>query len=64
MKLEHIVALAVRCKYTVKARQVDTGFGYQRGQLRNEVQRLEEDMCGAVSVRRLELIAHLPGFGQ
>ena len=49
--------LAVRRKHPVEARQVDPRFGHQGRQTGNEVQRLEDDVRGAVSVRPLQLVA-------
>ena len=38
---------------TSKTRQICAGLRYQGNQLRDEVQRLEYDVCGAVAVRCL-----------
>lgn len=50
--------LAVRRKYPVKPGQVDAWFGHQGGQSCDEIQRLEFDMLGPVTVRRLEPTAN------
>ena len=55
---------AVRCEHAVEARQVDPGLWDQGGQSSNEVQRLEDDMCSAIVVRRLELITHVAIGGE
>ena len=39
---------AVRCEHTVKAGEVDAGFGHQGGQPGNEIQRLKDDVRGAI----------------
>ena len=49
--------LAVRGKYAIEARQVDPRLWHQGGEPGDEVQRLEDDMGGAIAVRRLELVA-------
>ncbi len=51
---------AVGGKYTVKPCQVHSRLGYQRRQLGNEIQRLEDDMRGAIAVGRFELVADIP----
>jgi hypothetical protein len=40
------------------------GLGHQGGQPGDEVQRLQNDVGGAVPVRGLECIAHIPLAGQ
>lgn len=57
---------AVGGEYAVEAGQIHTRFGHQGGQADDEVERLEDDVGGAVTIRSLELIAHisLPGQGQ
>ncbi len=50
---------AVRRKHAVESCQVHSGFGHQRRQLCNEVQRLKDDMRRAVPVRCLQLVAHV-----
>lgn len=40
----------------MKARQVDARAGNQRGQSREEIQRLENDVGGTVAVRGLERV--------
>jgi len=47
--------LAVRGKYPMEVRQIDPGFWHQGGEPGDEIERLEDDMRGAVTVRRLEL---------
>ena len=51
--------LAVRSKYTVKAREIDPGFRRECGQSGYKVQWLEDHMGGAVAVWRLQFIAKL-----
>ena len=46
--------LAVRREHAVNAGQVDPGFGHQRRQTGDEIQRLEDDVGGAVPVGCLE----------
>jgi len=41
--------LAVGCKYTMKADQVDSGFWHQGNQSGNKVQRLKYDVCCTVT---------------
>lgn len=41
-------------KYAVQARQVDPRLGHQGGESGDEVERLEDDMRGAIAVRCLE----------
>ena len=43
-------------KHTVKAGEVDAWLGHQSGQPGNEIQRLKDDVRGAVAVRCLELV--------
>jgi hypothetical protein len=38
----------------MKAGQVDPGLGHQGGEAGDEVERFEDDMGGAIAVRRLE----------
>ena len=45
----------------VEASEVDPWLGHQGSQSRDKVQRLENDMCGAVTEWGLQLIAHLAG---
>ncbi len=49
--------LMVGSKTAVKARQVDARAGDQGGQSRQEIQRFENDVGGAVAVRGLERVA-------
>ena len=48
--------LAVGGKHAMEARQVDLGLGHQGREPGDEVERLEDDMGGAIAVRRLELV--------
>ena len=41
----------------MEACQVDSGLGHQRFETSYEIQGLEDDMCGAVAIRRLQLLA-------
>jgi hypothetical protein len=50
---------AVGGEDSVEPSEVDPGFGHQGDQARNEVHRLEDDVCGAVAVRCLECVAHM-----
>jgi hypothetical protein len=43
----------------VKSSQVEPGLRYQGDKPRDEVQRLENHMRGAIALRRLELVAHI-----
>jgi len=47
----------------MEAGEIDSGFWYQGRQADNEVQRLEDDMGGAVAKLCLECIAH-PASGR
>jgi len=40
----------------MKTDQVDAGLRHQRGQPGNEIQRLKDDVRGAIAVRGLELV--------
>ena len=46
-------------KHAVKSSQINPRLRHQRDESRNEVQRLEDDMCGAIAVRGLEFVAHM-----
>jgi hypothetical protein len=46
--------LAVRREHTVEAREVDPGFEHQGDKPGDKVQRLEDDMRGAIAGRRLD----------
>ena len=48
---------AVRGKDIVEACQVDARFGYQGGQPRNEIQRIKDDVRGAIAVRGLGFLS-------
>jgi hypothetical protein len=43
------------------AGEVDAGARYERGKAGDEVLRTEQDVCGAVTERILELVNHLAG---
>ena len=43
----------------MKPCEIDLGFGHQRDESSNEVQQREDDVCGAIAVRRFELVAHM-----
>lgn len=47
--------LAVRCEHTVKTGEVDACLGHQGGEPDDEVQGLENDMRGAISIVLLAL---------
>ena len=49
---------------TSKSRQIHPWFGYQGRQPGDEIQRLEDDMGGAIPVGRLELVTDLAIGGQ
>ena len=51
---------AVGRKHPVVAGQIHPRPRHQRRQPRHEIQRLEDDVRGAVPVRRLELVANIP----
>ena len=40
----------------MEAGQIDPGLGHQGGEPGDEVERFEDDMGGAIAVRRLELV--------
>ena len=48
----------------MKASEVEAWSGYQSHQAGHEIQRFEQDVGGAVSVRGFELISHLSVAGQ
>ncbi len=50
---------AVGGKYTMKPCQVHSRLGHQRRQLGNEIQRLKDDVRGAIAVGRFELVADI-----
>lgn len=54
----------VRCEHAVISRLVSPRFRHQRHQPRHEVQRLEHHVRGAVTVRRLQRVAHLALGGE
>jgi len=56
--------LAVWRKDPVEASEVDSGFWHQGGQPGNEVNWFKYHMGSAITVGRLELIAHLAGGRQ
>ena len=43
-------------KYAMEAGQIDPRLGHQGGQPGDEIQRLEDNVCRAVAVRRLQLV--------
>jgi len=51
---------AVGCKNTVKPCQIHSRLRDHRRQLGNEIQRFEDDMRGAITVGRFELISDIP----
>ena len=56
--------MAVGVEHPVEAGEVDPRFRYQGGQAGDEVQGFEDDVGGAVAVRCLERISHIPLTGQ
>ena len=58
-RLHQCTVLAVRDKDSVESGGVHFWLGYQRGQPGDEVQRFEDDMCGAITVRRLKLLTDI-----
>ena len=50
---------AVGGEHAMKSCQVDAGLRHQRDKSGNEIHRLENHMCGAIAVRRFELVAHV-----
>ena len=54
----------LRGKHAVKARQMRPWRRHQRREPGHEIHRLEHDVRGAVAVRGLQAIAHLPLRGQ
>ena len=48
---------AVRGEYAVESSKVDPRLRHQRDKPGDEVQRLENDVRGAIAVRRFELVA-------
>ena len=55
---------AVGGENAVEAGQVDPGLGHQGDKPGDEIQRFEDDLRGAIAVRRLELVAHLAIVGE
>ena len=49
----------VRRKHPVETGEIDARFRHQRRQFCNEVQRLEDDMRGAVTIGGFQFLAHL-----
>ena len=43
----------------IQSCQVDAGFRHQRDESGDEIHRLEDDVRGAIAVRRFKLVAHL-----
>lgn len=56
--------LAVGGKDSVESGEIDPRLGYQCYQFRDEVQRLKDDMRGAITVRGFQFIAHMLIGGQ
>ncbi len=50
---------AVGGEHTMESRQVDSRFRHQGDKPGDEIQRLEDDMRGAIAVRGLEFVAQL-----
>ena len=50
---------AVRGEYTMKTCQIDSRLGPQCGQFGNEIYRLEDDVGGAIPMRRFQLVSNL-----
>ena len=50
---------AIRGENAVEASEVDPWFGHQGNQPRNKVHRLEDDVRGAIAVRRFELVTDM-----
>jgi len=55
---------SVRRKYTMESGQVDSGPGYQGGQLGDEIHWLENDVSRAITIRGFQLISNLALFRQ
>ena len=55
---------AVGGEYAVEACQVDSGLGHQGRQPGDEIERFEDDVRGAVTVGGLQLVAHVPAWGE
>jgi hypothetical protein len=47
---------AVQREHTVEACEFDLGFGHQGDKPGDEVQRLENDVCCAIAIRRFEFV--------
>ena len=45
--------------FPIKSGQIDPGLRHQCDEPGDEVQRLEDDVGGSISVRRLELVTHV-----
>jgi len=56
--------LAVGCEDAVEAGEVDAGFWNERSEARDEVQRLEDHVSGAVAPGVFQRIADLAVFGK
>ena len=54
---------AVGCENS-ESSQVDPGLRHQGDKLSNEAQRLEDNVCGAILVRCLELVMHVAIGGE
>ena len=56
--------LAVRRKDPMKPHEVDFGLRHQRGESDNEVERLKDNVRGAITIGRFQLKAHLTVLSQ
>jgi hypothetical protein len=43
----------------LESSQLDSGLGHQGDESRNKVHRLEDDVRGAIAVRRFEFVTHM-----
>ena len=55
---------ARRCEHAVVSGQVRAGLGHQRSEVGDEVLGFEDHVGGAVAIRRLQRITHVPALGQ
>lgn len=55
---------AVRCEYAVKASEVDPRFRYPSHQEGNKIERLEDDVSRAITVRGLQFVTDVTVAGK
>jgi len=56
--------ISIQREHYVVSRQILTGHGYQSGKRHLEVQRFQDASGGVFPIRCLQLVAHIPAWGQ